>query len=476
MLEKLLEHLRSSHLIPPHSKVIVGYSGGADSTCLVHMLHRAGTDVIAAHLHHGQRAEADDELNNCTSFCQQLDIPFISGKADVPRMAKDLKIGLEEAGREARYEFLQSAAKQTGSNLIATAHTRDDHIESVLLHIVRGSGLAGLAGIPEQRGNIVRPMLIFTREQTRAYCKEHELWTHDDPANTDRRFSRARLRLNVLPELKQINPEVEASLSRLADIAGEENEFLDSMAAAALERCEMALNGELGFLTQHCEVRLERQTLAHLPPVLMKRAFRLVAGVLGAKLNFEQTNLLADSMQSTENGAMTAEGGHLVFEWNTQWVHARQLEEPESFRVSLVSAGEVNDLELGWSIRGWQAEACPTTLNQKRAAMETDIDIDRIKGDLYARNLKPGDAMQPLGFTGRRKVADLMSEAGLTVDARKRLPVVCDMLGPVWVPAVCMDDRVRIEPGSKRILHLKFGPAGSGTDVDRNGSPQLSVR
>src|SRR5437588_1589197 len=306
MLERFIEHLRSSQLIPPNSKVLTGYSGGADSTCLLHLLHRAGFDVVAAHLHHGQRAEADDELTQCAKVCEQLNVPVLSGKADVPRMAKDLKIGLEEAGREARYEFLQSAANETGCNLIATAHTRDDHIESVLLHIIRGSGLSGLAGIPERRGNIIRPLLIFSRTETRGYCEEQGLWTHDDPANTDTQFSRARLRLNVIPELKKINPDVEASIARLAEIAGEETEFLDGMAAAALERCEIPINGELAFLTQHCEVRLARPALAHLPPVLLKRAFRLVAGALSAKLNFEQTGILADAVQSTENGAMTA--------------------------------------------------------------------------------------------------------------------------------------------------------------------------
>ena len=202
------------------------------------MLVQSGVDVVAAHLHHGQRAEADQESDRCAAFCAEMDVPFVPGKADVPAMAAALKMGLEEAGRRARYAFFEQAAAQTGCRSIATAHTRDDQLETVLLNMARGTGLAGLAGIPETRDAIVRPLLPFTREETRAYCDERGLWYHDDPANSDLSFARARVRHRVLPELRLCHPGCDASLGRLSHLAGEEDAFLDGMAAAALERCE----------------------------------------------------------------------------------------------------------------------------------------------------------------------------------------------------------------------------------------------
>ncbi|MEA2553176.1 MAG: tRNA(Ile)-lysidine synthase, partial [Fimbriimonadaceae bacterium] len=185
MLERFRDHLEKTGLIPAGTRVLVGYSGGADSTCLLHLFHALQVDIVAAHLHHGQREEADTEQRLCEAFCTELGIPFVSGRGDVPRLAKDLKIGLEEAGREARYAFFRQAAFQTGCTLVATAHTLSDNVETILLNIARGSGLAGLAGIPEKRENIVRPLMIFAREETRAYCQDHGFWYHDDPANED---------------------------------------------------------------------------------------------------------------------------------------------------------------------------------------------------------------------------------------------------------------------------------------------------
>jgi tRNA(Ile)-lysidine synthase len=188
MLEQFQEHLRKSGLIPDGSRVLVGYSGGADSTALLHLLHRCGIDVVAAHLHHGQREEAEDELARCQAFAEKLDLPFIAGRADVPRMSREMGMGLEEAGREARYGFFRQAAFGAECDLIATAHTLTDQVETVLLNIVRGTGLRGLTGIPVKRENIVRPLLPFSRDETVSYCKEHGFWTHEDPANTDFAF------------------------------------------------------------------------------------------------------------------------------------------------------------------------------------------------------------------------------------------------------------------------------------------------
>lgn len=474
MLESFVEHLRSSELLPIDSAVLIGYSGGADSTCLLDLLHLAKFNVVAAHLHHGQRAEADEELTRCAEFCEKLGIPFVSGVADVPSMAKDLKIGIEEAGRKARYAFLESAAQRTGCALIATAHTRDDHVESVLLHLMRGSGLSGLAGIPGQRGNIVRPLLPFTRAQTRAYCEEHGLWTHDDPANFNKKFARVRTRLSIIPEMRQINADVESAICRLANIAGEESELLDGMAAAALERAEIPLNGELGFLTKDEEVMLDRHSLAHLPPVLLKRGLRLVAGVLGAQLNYEHILLLAEGLRTTENSSVTAEGGEVVFEWNVSSLHVRRILLDADFRVSLRTPGVVE--HDGWRITCTDPGSEIGKSEPLRASPATELDRGKMSGQLYARSFKPGDAMRPLGFSGRRKVADLMAEAGLTRNTRKRLPVVCDMLGPVWVPGVCLDERVRVDEKSAKSFHLQFGPASSSEAFDRNEPTAASVR
>jgi len=454
MVDRFQRHLKESGLIPDGVRVLVGYSGGADSTALLHLLYRLGIDIVAAHLHHGQRAEAEEELNRCQSFAESLDIPFVAGRADVPRMAADLGIGLEEAGREARYGFFKQAAFGTQCNLIATAHTRTDQIETILLNITRGSGLHGLAGIPERRENIVRPLLQFTREETASYCAHLALWTHDDPANTDLAFSRARFRSRIVPELKLVNPGLDAALLRLSAIADEEDRFLNGMAAAALEQAEIPLNGELGFLTNDVELRFDRPRMAHLPDVLRKRAIRLACEALGAPLSYEQTQIAADSIVEGRQGAITAEGGEVVVEWSSDAVDVRRLLPSTPFRYNITVPGETISEEFGWQFTAFETSA--DGASPSRAELTAPIDSARITGPLYFRTSKPGDMMQPLGFNGRRKLSDLLSEAKLTQAARARLPIVCDMIGPLWAPGVCLDERARPNASSRTVILLSF--------------------
>jgi len=454
MLDSLIYHLQTSGLIPAGSRVLVGYSGGADSTCLLHLLHLAGVDVVAAHLHHGQRDEAETEMRLCEAFAETIGVPFISGRADVPRIARDLGIGLEEAGREARYGFFRQAANELGCNLIATAHTRNDQVETILLNVTRGCGLAGLSGIPEKRDEIVRPLLPFTRDQTRAYCENEGFWFHDDPSNSDISFSRARIRHRVLGELRSINPAVESAISRLASIAGEEDRFLNGMAAAALEQSEIPLNGELRFLSADVEVMFSRSQLSSLPPVLFRRSMRLMAGALGGSLDHDQTAILQLGIVEDDRGSVTAEGGEVVIEWTTETVGVRRLLPTAPYRYGLTVPGETISDEFGWRFVAYEEPY--DGVAPVRASLDVRLNLKETKGTLYFRTAAPGDQMRPLGFDGRRKLSDILSEAGLTAAARARLPIVCDMLGPIWAPGVCLEERVRPVENTETVLRVQF--------------------
>lgn len=474
MLEAFREFIARQNLIEPGDRVLVGFSGGADSTCLLHLLVSAGMDVVAGTLHHGQRPEADLELEKAAAFCERLGIPFVSGRADVPSMSADLGIGLEEAGRIARYAFFEESAKETGCTKIATAHTQSDLAETVLLNLSRGSGMAGLAGIPVRRDSVIRPLLFARREETAAYCRLHGLQTFEDPANTDLRFARSRIRANVIPELLIINPAFERAAARLAATSEEEDRFLDGAAAAALERAEMPLNGDLRFLTLDAEARFDRNLLRHFPPVLLKRAIRLLAEAFGAKLDFDLTQKISASIMGVEGGSMTAEGGEAVFQWDEMSLHVSRLEPESGFRNPLLVPGEVRDEELGWRLASRVEEALSAT--PKRDAMQVQIDIDGFRGPLHFRSFEPGDSMLPIGGVGRRKLADLLSEAKLTLLARKRLPIICDIIGPIWAPGVALDERVRVSPGSERALTMVFAPLTANSGDGRNGANPRNVR
>lgn len=456
MLERFVRHIGSRGLLTSSDRVLVGYSGGADSTCLLALLNEAGFDVVAGHLHHSQREEADAEAVNCEAFCDSIGVPFATGQADVPGMARDNKIGLEEAGRKARYAFLESAAHQLGCTHIATAHTKDDLVETQLLNLSRGTGLLGLASIPEKRGWIIRPLLPFTKAETRGYCMERELWFHDDPANTDLSFSRARVRHRIVPEFLILNPAFLDSSFRLAATAGDEDRFLNGLAAAALEQCERKLNGALRFLSLDLEMAFERSKLVGLQEVLVKRAIRLGAEALGGSLDFEQTQLAVHGIASDSSGSVTAEGGEVVIEWSKDLVHLRNLVVDTPFRFPLTSPGETESPVFGWKFT--VSTGPPDGFPKEPSCLHQWVDDSKVEAGMHLRSIEAGDSLVPLGMSGTKKVSDLLSEAGLTLAARRRLPIICDGAGPIWLPGIAVADRVKIDSGTELAVKIEFGP------------------
>lgn len=473
MVERFKQHLKETGLILDEGPILVGYSGGADSTALLVLLHESGVDCIAAHLHHGMRPEAQDELNRCEAFAATLGIPFVSGRADIPAMSRNLKIGIEEAGRHARMTFFNQSALQTGCKLVATGHTQDDLVETVLMNLARGSGLTGLSGIRPLNDGLLRPLLPFTRQETRDFCIGRGLWFHDDPGNIDESFTRVRIRRRLVPEFHAINPQFSLSVARMAQTVQEEDAFLDNMAAHLLEQCELPLNGQLKFLTQDVEACFNRQALASAPPALAKRAIRLAAGFFGAALDFDNTQVLWSSI--LEPGSkISVTSNNTAIEVGSDRVAFRSLAEFEPFRFPLTMPGVTESEVFGWMFTSQSIP--PTDYERPPGSLEAVFDLGRAKGGLHFRAAQSGDEMIPLGSQAPRKVLDLMAKAKLTSAARRRLPIICDMAGPIWIPGVRLADRVRVGEGTTRAISVRFGPLEwpEGHN-DRNATPDSHV-
>lgn len=234
--------------------VVVAVSGGADSVALVRAmaaLRLPGPGrLVAAHFNHQLRAAADDDEAFVVGLCRNLGVDCEVGRADVARRAAELGDGIEAAARQSRYEFLQATAERVGARYLATAHTADDQAETILHRVLRGTGLAGLAGIPRTRSlgqavTLLRPMLGLRRADVAAYLAALEQPYRNDETNGDLALTRNRLRHELLPQLAdQYNPQVTEALVRLGRLAGETQELIASLAAGLLERCARSENVE----------------------------------------------------------------------------------------------------------------------------------------------------------------------------------------------------------------------------------------
>lgn len=260
-------------LIPPGSRVLCAVSGGADSVCLLHLLsRREDVFLVAAHFNHQLRgAEADRDEQFVRDLCTRWGIPLTVGRGEVRTFAQREGLSLEEAARTLRYAFLSQAAETEGCGLIATGHNADDNAETMLLNLIRGTGVAGLAGIPPVRGKLVRPLLSVTREEITAYLEACGLPHAEDSTNPDPAYSRNRIRAQVMPVLRALNPQAVPHMGRAARELTALRDYLDQEARRAF----------VGLATGPGWASLPWETLQDAPEPLQPRLVFLLWDQMG---------------------------------------------------------------------------------------------------------------------------------------------------------------------------------------------------
>jgi len=233
--EKVLETIKKYNLINEGDKIVIGVSGGPDSICLLHVLNELKEELkielYVAHVNHKIREVADSENEYVQEICEKLDIKCFVKKVEILKLAKEQKKGTEEVGRIVRYQFFDEVLEKTKSNKIATAHNNNDRAETVILNILRGSGLSGLKGIEANRdGKYIRPIIEIDRKDIERYCAENKLDPKIDETNSENIYSRNKVRNELIPYIKkEFNQNIIKTINRLADVATEENEYMQKI-------------------------------------------------------------------------------------------------------------------------------------------------------------------------------------------------------------------------------------------------------
>jgi tRNA(Ile)-lysidine synthetase-like protein len=294
LLEHVLRFSDQHHLLPPNASVVVAVSGGPDSLCLLHLLHRIapqrGLQLHVAHLDHRLRPDSHTDAQFVAETAAAWGVPCTLGTVDVASLAQQTHTGLEAAGRAARYAFLIDTARKIGAQAIALGHTADDQAETVLLRLLRGAGIGGLAAMRPKRPaladlptdmlllDIVRPLLNTTRSEVEAYCATHQLHPRIDPTNSTGPFLRNRMRDHILPLLKAYNPSIVATLGRVARVCAEDNDLLETLANSAWQSLAQVEQGSVSF---------DRQQFGELHHALQRRLLRRGVQVLVPNVELE---------------------------------------------------------------------------------------------------------------------------------------------------------------------------------------------
>ncbi len=424
--------------------MLCAVSGGIDSMYLLCRLGELGYPVAAAHFNHGLRGEESDRDEVFVGdFCGERGIPFRSGRGDAGAFAAEHRLGTEEAARTLRYAFLESAADELGAAVIATAHTAEDNAETMLLHLVRGSGLRGLCGIPPVRGRIVRPMLDVTRAEAEAYLLERGIPHREDATNGEDDYARNRIRHHVMPALCRENPAFLAAAGRAARRLRQDEEFLSGLAR--------------DFLREHGgEDWLPVSALLALPEPVALRAVRLMAGRSISSAH-------ADAILETARRGGAADVTGLRVERSGD----RLLFGPDPAAVlpdrTLIPGAELALPEAGLVVRSEKIDVCPPVVHKSFNIFY--FKCANIYDNITVTARRPGDGLRPAGRGCRKTLKALFREAEVSPRERDAVPVLRDGRGILAVYGFPADERVCARPGDAGVLKIEFvrpGPDGGG--------------
>ena len=461
---RVLQFIRQHHLLPGQPKLLVAVSGGPDSVCLLHILFKLkdelGTGLHIAHLNHQLRgADSEADAEYVTELAHPLGIPVTVERRDVKSYQAKHRLSLEEAAREVRYTFLAEAAMSTGARQVAVGHTVDDHVETILMHLIRGSGTRGLHGLQPRtewqfQGSsltVIRPLLSTSRAETTSHCHRHQLMPRLDVSNLSLSPLRNRIRLELLPLMQSYNPQITEALLRMARIAGDDLDFINEESKQLWEQTAQE---------QENTIILDKKQFLELPLALKRHLLRVAIEKLIGNLKDVETRhieqLIAALTKPAGRKISLPYGLTFVIEYDRYLLGM----DPSALSPFPAIEGEYAlNIPGETHLPGWRVEA--TVIVREQITREDNdfiayFDRDKTGDTLTIRPRQRGDRFQPLGMSQPKKVGEFMIDARIPQAWRQRIPIVCSPSQVLWLVGWRIDERVKVTEATKQVLRLKM--------------------
>ncbi len=458
-----LELVRTERLFEGVGTIVIGLSGGPDSVCLLDvialMVERGELEAALhpAHLNHGLRgAESDGDEAFVRRLAARRGLPLTVSHRDVEAVRAETGESLEEAARRERYDFLAGVAEDQGAEAVAVGHHADDQVETVVHRLLRGAGLRGLGGMPRSRPidegsavRLVRPLLTVRRHQVLEYLAERGLSFRSDASNVDRQFLRNRIRHELVPTLERdYNPGFSEAILRLSDAAARAHDYLTVAADAAC-----CVSGS--------EIELDRFRELHpaLKPLVIDRALADLGPT--PQLDAVHYNAVIRAADTSEPGARLDLPGGLYADIRRDRIRfgrGAAPAQPARVEAPLPVPGRADLPERGLAVEAELADRPAFDVGaflRAKTRYHEMVDYDRLGGPLVVRSRRDGDRFHPLGATGTKTVSDFLTDAKASPEERDAALIVADGDRPIWLIGHRIDDRVKVDEGTKRIVLLR---------------------
>lgn len=434
LTENIRNYLHQHHLLSADGIILIALSGGADSVALLLLLNELGYNTRALHCNfhlRGQESDRDEAFvrHLCAKYAIQLEVAHF----DTRRVAKERSISIEMAARDLRYEWFKEKRREYGAQAIAVAHHADDQAETLLLNLVRGTGLKGLAGMWPKNDYIVRPMLCCSRAEILNYLSIKQQDYVTDSTNLEREARRNQLRLDILPMLATINPNVNQAIANTATFVQQSIDYYRKGIQTALD--------ELGATPTKFDIK--RFVAAGSPPILLHE------WLLDKGFNTAQEKEIIASIQG-QPGAIYISPTHKLLRDRDMLICAEN--KPFTLSTSIINTQGTTQVADGITI---EASLHTSTEELPRLPQYAWLDYDKLKFPLHIRLARPQDVFTPFGMHGRKYVSDFLTDNKATLFEKQQQLVVVSDTDIVWVVGRRTDDKYRINDSTKTILLLK---------------------
>ena len=434
-VQQFQEYIARHALFTAQNKVLAAVSGGKDSVLLAHLLKSSGFDFAIVHCNFQLRgAESERDEIFTSNLAKQLQVPFFLTHFNTADYAAGNRISIQMAARELRYNWFEKVCFEENFDVIATAHHQNDSVETVLLNLTRGTGIAGMHGILPKNGKLVRPMLFLSKENIDQVCAEENLDFVEDSSNASAKYARNKIRLEVVPKLKELNPKLEKTFEQNLQRFRELEQLLQQ---------NLQVLRDAVFIDLKLETRIKISEIKKLYPQQL-----LTFGLL-REFNFSEP-VVADLLLS-----LNKHSGKIFESPTHQLILDREeiIIQPKKTPVKEVLLIKENQLEVTFQHSRLKVFYEENGLIIKNNPMITSVSAEKLVFPLTLRNWQTGDLFYPLGMDHKQKLSDFFVQQKVPLNQKNRIPLLVNGNQEIiWIGGLRLDNRYKVQPGSKKVV------------------------